>query len=294
MSGAPRFANARVRLKAKLRSTFVTLSTVTGAAFLWRSLFAKHGVRILAYHGVEAVPSNPFAVSVENFEKQIAFIAENFDVIDFPTFLRWRRRAYESGRPKILLTFDDGFKNNLAFAAPILKIYGVPATFFLIASKLDNCDRRFMTEEDVLELLELDLFKVGSHSLKHLSVARITEDDKKEEIAASKALLEARLGRDIVYFCYPYGTFSDFDEPSVALLKQYGYLLACTSINGINFKSTDPFRLRRTKIEWSDDRRTFLRIVGGAMDGWIIVDYLFRFLQRPRAVRFDQQSDMGR
>jgi peptidoglycan/xylan/chitin deacetylase (PgdA/CDA1 family) len=292
MSGTARFANARVRLKAKLRSAFATLSTVTGVAFLWHTLFARHGVRILAYHGVETSPSNPFSVSVENFEKQIALIASHFDVIDFPTFLRWRKGAYESGRPKILLTFDDGFANNLALAAPILRKYGVPATFFVIASKLDGRDRRFMTAGDLLSLLESDLFRIGSHSLNHLSVARITEEKKNEEIGGSKSLLETTIGRDISYFCYPYGTFSDFDQRSLSLLEQYGYSLACTSINGINFKGTNLFRLRRAKVEWADDNRTFSRILRGAMDGWIIVDFFFRLLQRPRAVRFDRDDNL--
>jgi peptidoglycan/xylan/chitin deacetylase (PgdA/CDA1 family) len=283
-------ATRRTRLKAKLRSAFAAIATFSGLAALWRLLFARHGVRVLAYHGVERTPTSPFSVSVENFEKQVVFLSKNFDVIDFSTFLKWRSGAYESDKPKIIVTFDDGFANQAALAAPILMKYGVPATFFLIASKLDGRDERFMTARDSLQLLRSNLFQIGSHSLSHVSMARVADDKKREEIGGSKSVLEFTLGRKITYFCYPYGMFNDVDERCTAVLQEAGYALACTGINGVNFKSTDMFRLRRTKVESSDDFTTFSRLVRGAVDGWIFVDYFFRFLQRPRVVRFGEAT----
>jgi len=259
---------------------------------VWRTLVARHGVRILAYHGVESPPSSPFAVSVEDFEKQIAYVTKHYDVIDFDTLLNWMRGEYTSPDRKVILTFDDGFKNNLLFAAPILEKYGAAATFFVIGSKLDSGDSRFMNGPEAQELLESDLFRIGSHSLYHKSVARVTDAQRVEEIGVSKDVLQARLDREVDFFCYPYGTFNDFDQRCVASLREHGYALACTSVNGVNFRDTDPFKLRRTKVEWSDDEKTFSRLLGGAMDGWFLVDYFLRFLQRPRAVQFNQNTDL--
>jgi peptidoglycan/xylan/chitin deacetylase (PgdA/CDA1 family) len=290
MKPACLMANPRVRLKAALRSTFVTLFTLTGVALMWRILFARHAVRILTYHSIETTPSNPFSVSLQNFEQQIAFVVQNFEVIDFATFLRWRRGAWQSKRPKIILTFDDGFADNFAFAAPILEKYEAPATFFVIGSKIDGRDGRFMTTKEAMELLRCDLFAIGCHSLNHCSLRRISDNQKKDEIGVSKSLLESKLDCKISYFCYPYGTFTDIDERSAALLKEHGYSLACTSINGVNFKRTNLFKLHRTKIECSDDMQTFSRILRGAIDGWILIDFFFRFLQGPRVVSFDRNS----
>ena len=292
MKPAPAFDTPRVRIKSWLRTAFVAVFSVTGIAFLWHSLFARHGVRILAYHGVESPPSNPFAVSVEDFEKQIAYITKHFEVIDFDTFLKWKQGEYESPNPKVVLTFDDGFKNNLSHAAPILEKYGAAATFFVIGSKLDGDDQRFMTKNEARELAHTVLFRVGSHSLNHLSVARVSDEQRNEEIGTSKSVLDVKLDREVSLFCYPYGTFKDFDERCVTLLREHGYALACTSVNGINFKGTDPFRLRRTKVEWSDTEKTFCRLLNGGIDGWFLVDYFLRFLQRPRAVEFtgDRES----
>src|SRR5262249_1510449 len=158
----------------------------------WDMLFARHGIRILAYHGVESPPSNPFSVSVENFEKQMAHISKRFDVIDLDTFLKWLDGSYKSNKRKIVITFDDGFQNNLVHAPPILKKYGLPATFFVITSKLDAADDRFMTTNDISSLLQSDLFKIGSHTLSHRSISQISDDERERETGASKAQLESR------------------------------------------------------------------------------------------------------
>lgn len=281
----------RVRLKSWLRTTFATLSTVLGVAALWRVLFARRGVRILAYHGVEPEPTSPLSVSVDNFERQIAFLTQHHDVIDFPTFAKWQRGEYSSAKPKLLLTFDDGFANNLTYAAPILRKHGAPATFFIIGSKLDDADERYMKVPDAAALLVSGLFSVGSHSLTHLSMARISGDQLEQELGGSKPLLEDRLNVKVDCFCYPYGTFNDFDRNTRSALLRHGYTVACTSINGINLRGTDPLNLRRTKVEASDDMRTFRRLLNGAMDGWFLVDYFLRFLQRPDAVKVTDARD---
>lgn len=277
----------RARVKARLRNLFAALASRSGVAWIWRMLVARHGVRILAYHGIETPPSSPFSVTVENFEAQMAFLATQFNVVELATIPRWRRGEYQSDKPMVALTFDDGFTNNLQFAAPILQRYRLPATFFIIAGKLDGRDRRFMTADEARDLENMAQFTLGSHTLNHRSVAQIDDAGRELEIGGSKTQLEMILNKPIDCFCYPYGTFNDFDDKSVAALADCGYVLACTSINGINLPGTDLFRLRRTKIEWSDDMKTFKRLAAGAMDGWFFVDYFLRFLQRPRAVKFE-------
>lgn len=281
---------SRARFKSKVRTMFARLSSLSGVAFLWQCLAARRGVRILAYHGVESPPSSPFAVSVENFEKQAAYLAENFTVIDLSTLLVWQRGGHVSDKPLVVLTFDDGFKNNLEFAAPILKRFGLPATFFVIGGKLNDEDERFLTLDQVRQLQSGEGLSIGSHTFNHRSVGQIDADGLQEEIGVSKSYLEENLHHPIECFCYPYGTFNDFNDQSVEVLKQHRYLLACTSVNGINLRRTDPFRLRRTKVEWSDDMVTFKRLMNGAMDGWFFIDFFLRFLQKPRAVNFAQEA----
>ena len=150
---------------------------------------------------------------------------------------------------------------------------------------------RFIKAGDLRKLVATNLITVGSHSLSHVSMAQVDTDSQRREAVGSRDILERNLETPVEFFCFPYGTFNDFDDKSIAELKKAGYRLACTSINGVNFRNTDVFRLRRTKIEWSDDIVTFSRILKGALDGWFLVDFFLRFLQTPRAVRFDRKPD---
>lgn len=258
----------------------------SGLAPLWSALAARKGVRILAYHGVTTPPDSPFAVSVENFEKQMSFLKANYNVIGFQDYLDWRDNRKVLPDNSVIVTFDDGFKNLTENAVPVLTKHTVPATFFIIAGKMIGDDKRFMTEKDISTASSSPLIDIGSHSLNHLSLAQISSDDRRKEALISKQQLEAGLSKPIEFFCYPYGTFNDFDESSCRALAENGYSLGCTSVNGVNFKSTNPYKLRRNKVEWSDDIGTFSRQLKGALDPWILVDFFLRFLQRPRAVKF--------
>jgi peptidoglycan/xylan/chitin deacetylase (PgdA/CDA1 family) len=81
---------------------------------------------ILLYHGT---PKTPPAGRLDerSFARQIRFLKEHFDLIS-PQDEGVRARR---GRPQVLLTFDDGFRNNFEVARPILREHNVPAVFFV-------------------------------------------------------------------------------------------------------------------------------------------------------------------
>jgi len=81
---------------------------------------------VLLYHGVPRDERDP--VSARAFENQLAFLSEHCEFVS-PTQIDDRRSPYE--RLRVVLTFDDGFRNNADVAAPILRRYGVPALFFV-------------------------------------------------------------------------------------------------------------------------------------------------------------------
>ncbi|MGH7412105.1 MAG: polysaccharide deacetylase family protein, partial [Candidatus Methylomirabilis sp.] len=89
-------------------------------------------VPILTYHDIEPVSKNRFAITTELFEQQLKYLKENGYVVvtldDLDRFLR-----YEQPLPKkaVVITIDDGYKSAKTIAAPLLKKYGFPATFFI-------------------------------------------------------------------------------------------------------------------------------------------------------------------
>ena len=63
------------------------------------------------------------AVSTTNFRKQIAYLKNNFSILSIDSFLKHINS--DSKQFKLLITFDDGYKDNLDYAYPILKEFNV-------------------------------------------------------------------------------------------------------------------------------------------------------------------------
>lgn len=82
---------------------------------------------VLLYHGVPATGDDT-GIHGTTFEQHIAYLKQYCHFIA-PEELGTSRRALE--KPRILLTFDDGFRNNAEVVAPILRKYDVPAVFFV-------------------------------------------------------------------------------------------------------------------------------------------------------------------
>ena len=83
---------------------------------------------------------------------------------------------------------------------------------------------------------------IGSHSLTHARLTRLSVRDAREEIFASKKKLEDTFCAAVEHFCYPYG---DWSEPVRDLVIEAGYRTACTTQFGVNTPATPPFALRR-------------------------------------------------
>jgi len=153
--------------------------------------------------------------------------------------------------PRIVLTFDDGFRNVFENALGPLMEHKKTAIQFLVPScigKFNEWDLRDgEAAEPLMDPVEIrDWLRaghsIGSHSLTHARLTRLTLRDAREEIFASKKKLEDDFGVAIDHFCYPYG---DWNEPVRDLVVEAGYQTACTTDFGINTPGTPPLALRR-------------------------------------------------
>lgn len=113
---------------------------VTGGGRVLRAARTWNGVLVLNYHRIGDPGDSPFdhhlwSASTEDFERQVAFVAKNFDVIglgDLEHALNQPRGQF------VMLTFDDGYRDNYSTAFPILKSHHVPATFFITTGFIDR------------------------------------------------------------------------------------------------------------------------------------------------------------
>ncbi len=95
------------------------------------SIYGNTKPRILMYHGV--APSSPVFlnhrhITPEIFEQHLLFIKKNFNVL---TIEEYFERRISVNRKNVLITFDDGYKNNLEYALPLLEKHKIPGYFFV-------------------------------------------------------------------------------------------------------------------------------------------------------------------
>ncbi len=112
----------------------------SGGGRLLRSVPTWKGLLVFNYHRIGCADESPFdrelwSASPEQFERQVKFLSRNFDVVgvsDLADVLRRRRGRH------VMITFDDGYRDNYEFAFPLLRQHGAAATFFISTGFLDR------------------------------------------------------------------------------------------------------------------------------------------------------------
>jgi peptidoglycan/xylan/chitin deacetylase (PgdA/CDA1 family) len=108
-----------------IKNSFRFIAAAVGSRLpATRFLSPRHPV-ILVYHGV---PRKGPGLSGEIFERQLRFLEQRFELVS------WEQLGVERSllaKVRVVLTFDDGFRNNAEVVAPILRRHNIPAVFFL-------------------------------------------------------------------------------------------------------------------------------------------------------------------
>jgi peptidoglycan/xylan/chitin deacetylase (PgdA/CDA1 family) len=150
--------------------------------------------------------------------------------------------------PGLVVTFDDGYTDNLDVALPLLAERGIPATIFVTTSYIDGsvpAPGQMLSPEGVRELHAAGI-EVASHGRRHLSHPRLSRPEIRDEMRSSKAWLEDLIGCEVVSFAYPHGHHDRrCREEAVAA----GYRSASIVMNAVARPERDPFAISRLTIE---------------------------------------------
>jgi len=148
-----------------------------------------------------------------------------------------------------VITFDDGDGSSLAALEP-LRLHGFRAVQFLVAGRIggvndwDATGAPLMDDGQVREWIAAG-HAIGSHTLTHARLTRLDPARAREEIAASKRLLEDRFGVVIEQFAYPWG---EWNARLVEEVANSGYRTAFTTEPGVNTADTPPLAQRRYPV----------------------------------------------
>ncbi len=204
---------------------------------------------ILVYHsvmpkdGTESLLLDHFSVSPENFEKQIKYLIENdYMVVNFDYLSDVLFNHKIVNKKTVIITFDDGWENQYRFAYPILKKYGVTATFFVYTNPIDH--PHFLTWSQIKEMDAAGM-TIGDHTKSHPDLYLVGEAGLKDEITGSKKTIEDHIGKPVKYFAYPFGEFND---AIIKIVKDSGYYLARSSKVGIYNGQNEMYKLKSIEV----------------------------------------------
>ena len=139
--------------------------------------------------------------------------------------------AIESGRETdqlsaAVLTFDDGFADTFENGVPMFRRLGIPAHFYLATADIrrgwipTSAGRAEAIRPSALRELAKDpLFTFGSHGHSHRVLLRLSDDEIRDELSTSKALVEEWTGGPALHFAYPKGLWDERVEAIVYLFK---------------------------------------------------------------------------
>jgi peptidoglycan/xylan/chitin deacetylase (PgdA/CDA1 family) len=317
------------------------------------------------YHRVSELPNDPYllAVTPKHFAEQLEVIRR----YGIPMSLRQMVEALQDGKvPKrgVVVTFDDGYADNLYSAKPLLERYDIPATVFVTTGHVghpcefwwDELDRLLLQPGTLPPRLELSLnghawqwelgeaatyttvdyqrnrhwhieqedsptprhrlhrslyqlmhnleerhkqqlledlrtwasaqlmgrpthrnlsltelthladerlIEIGAHTVTHPVLATLPVTTQRDEILQSRTCIEEVLGRSVLSFAYPHGSYT---QDTLAIVRDAGFSFACSSDTATVRRDSNPFRLPRISMRnW--DGESFSRCLVGRLGG---------------------------
>ena len=254
-----RLRTSRQRARAALRA-----AAIAAAWPFARAAEALRGpgnaLRVVLYHHV-------FDDQVDGFRRQLGYLGSRFEFTDLDGFLRFHRGEEPFRGGKLLVTFDDGFKDNLTNALDVLDEFGVKAVFFVatdFVSLASGDEERYrsyardvfhtggpvenLTWDDLREILRRG-HRVGSHTVTHRRMTGLSVEEAVKELEESRRTLSSRLDVAATEVSFPYGRELDRRSDLAVLARRAGYRACFSAIRGANRPGGDPYDIRRDALD---------------------------------------------
>jgi peptidoglycan/xylan/chitin deacetylase (PgdA/CDA1 family) len=247
-------------------------------------------IPILMYHHISTTDGIPatdataigLRVGPKVFEKQMEKLkAKGYNTISSQQIVDYQYKSVPLPKNPILLTFDDGYKDNFINAFPVLKKLGLKGEFAIITNVIGEGE--YMSWDDAKIMKEAGMY-FSSHTFFHCYLAGVDsaatkingyktylktpiaaiekEDDNcpninfggaldssqvRGELKKSKKTLKEKLGVDAVSVVYPFGNYND-DVMRIAKEEGYFYGMTVEGQNNGNLNFKKPYKLQRTRI----------------------------------------------
>lgn len=219
----------------------------------------QYSIAVLMYHNVtEILPPSYRSIRPEDFRLQMKYLKDQCEVLsiqDLVKAYRSPRHFTRSRKPRVIITFDDGFRDNYTNAFPILKEFSLPATCFVVPSWFSKTDpstakRIFLNEKEIKEMRNNGI-SFCSHTLSHPMLPHLDYKEQKAEILKGRQELYERISDPVVLdaFAYPFG---EYNQDTMEILKELKFKIGLTVWHHLNGPNDNPLRLKRLTADGRD------------------------------------------
>jgi len=206
-------------------------------------------VPILMYHYVRVNPNvndrlgYSLSVTPSDFDAQMDWLRANgYHTVTMQDLYAYLEKERGLPAKPVVLTFDDGYLDFYTTALPILRSHDFTAVSYVV-SEFVNWPH-YMSAAQIKAAQDAGI-EIGSHTVSHVDLTRLSNASLQYQLTASKAALEAMLGRPVVSFCYPSGRFGSREAAAVAAA---GYEDATTTMGGSWHSLADRYIWTRVRV----------------------------------------------
>lgn len=261
-----------------MKSLIYGLMRAVGLVALARARNRRR-VTILCYHGVTrkgvryAQDVFGLHLPVRRFIAQLEHLRSQYHVVSLREYVAARRTGRALPSHSVVLTFDDGYRNFLTVASPLLKERGLPTCLFVVTDHADPgdeaapssgsdwvADNAVLSWDELRALDEAGQFAFGSHTCSHAWLPELPALELDHELRDSLTALTGQLRHAWAALAYPKGGYS---AEVLEAARGAGYDCALGTQGGSNDESTDLFALRRELVDASEGLSAFAARVSG-------------------------------
>lgn len=241
------------KIARRARSKY--LSTLPLAALRDRLAARPHAL-ILSYHAFsEQISDYPYRTRADAFDAHLSFLSEIYTLLPLVDVVQELKRndGEATNRSIAAITFDDGYRDNLTIATPVLEKHDCPATLFALKDVVRRGGETYLNEEELRSLGRHPLWSIGAHGVTHNVLPGLLQDDQEREMIECKEWLAGCLEAPVPAFAYPQGQIS---ETTIALARRhFDFALSTDRCLASAF---DDHQIRRyCPMKTDDDLRSF-------------------------------------
>lgn len=210
------------------------------------------GPRILIYHQVGSGRTHEMNVTTEAFRRQLDWMQSHGEIVSLDEAVK--RRGEPGADRLFVLTFDDGYRDVVVNAFPLMSAERIPFTLYLTSGPVENPEEfpawpgDALTWDQVRLMIDSGLVTVGAHTHTHPDLRQLTKSTVIEELDRSNELITRHTGVVPEHFTYPKGWWSRVADQEV----RSRYTTATLGGGKPITEESDLHRLNRLPVQRSD------------------------------------------